>query len=72
MTLEASSLPTHLAKVVQRLNVVGPEASADTFLVASYIVEAAVKSLVIAFRAALAGMSRALLRIEQRRQLKTV
>ncbi len=41
------SLPTHIARVVSRLNVTGPDASADTFLVTSYVMEAVLKTAAI-------------------------
>ena len=53
MILDPSGLPTPVAKVAARLNVVGPEASADTFLVSSYLAEAAIKSIAIALYAGL-------------------
>ena len=49
--IDTSSLPTHLAVVARRLNVAGPEASGDTFLLTSYVTEAIVKSIGIALLA---------------------
>ena len=43
--IDSSALPTPLAVVVRRLNVCGPENSADTFLYASYVAEVAIKML---------------------------
>lgn len=53
MVIDISTLPTHLAAVGNRLNVTGPENSADTFLVASYLAESAIKSIAVVFHAAL-------------------
>ncbi len=54
--IDCTKLPTHVAKVVARLNVVGPDASADTFLCASYITEVVIKTLALSL---CAGMRRA-------------
>ena len=43
--IDNSALPTPLAVVVRRLNVCGPENSADTFMLASYVAEVAIKML---------------------------
>jgi hypothetical protein len=45
--MDASSLPTHIATVARRLQVVGNGASADTFLMASYIGECLIKTVAI-------------------------
>ena len=45
---DTAILPTHLARVVARVNLTGPDACADTFLMASYVIEALVKSIAIA------------------------
>lgn len=42
---DPASLPTHIARVVGRVNLAGPDASADTFLYASYVVESLIKTL---------------------------
>jgi len=46
-------LPTHLALVARRLNAVGPDASADTFLYTSYLAEAAIKTVACVLHGAL-------------------
>ena len=46
--IEPSAFPTHIARVVARLNVVGHEASGDTFLMASYVVESLIKTVAVA------------------------
>jgi len=51
--IETTTLPTHLALVAGRLNRVGPADSVNTFLYASYVVEALIKTVVIALRAGL-------------------
>ena len=51
--IDNSTLPTPLAIVVRRLNVCGPENSADTFMLASYVAEVAVKMLGVGLVAAL-------------------
>ena len=53
--IELSTLPTHVAQVARRLNIVGEEASADTFLITSYLAEAAIKTIAIAFHSGLSG-----------------
>jgi len=53
LVIENGSLPTPLALVVRRLNVCGPENSADTFLTASYVAEAAIKLIGIGLVAGL-------------------
>lgn len=45
--MDASSLPTHLARAVDRMNRTGPAASADSFLLASYVAEAFLKTLAV-------------------------
>ena len=45
--IELAKLPTHLARVVSRLNVIGFDASGDTFLLASYIAESLIKTIAI-------------------------
>jgi len=54
MVIDTSSLPTPLAKVGARLNVIGVDSFADTFLITSYVVETAIKTIGAAFYAALA------------------
>lgn len=44
-------LPTPLARVAQRFQAVGPDSSADSFLLLSYLVEAAIKAIAIALHA---------------------
>jgi hypothetical protein len=51
--LDARALPTPLAQVARRVNTVGLQASADSFLMVSYLVEASVKLLAIGLHAAL-------------------
>jgi len=46
--IDNSHLPTHIARAVTRFNIVGQDASADTFLITSYISESILKTLVIA------------------------
>jgi len=53
MLIDVSTLPTPIAKVGARLNVVGPNSSADTFLVTSYLAEVGIKLIAVAFYAAL-------------------
>ncbi|MGB7232460.1 MAG: hypothetical protein WBD19_12360 [Candidatus Acidiferrum sp.] len=48
MIINTAFVPTPLAKVASRLNIVGPSQSADTFLIASYLAEAAIKMMGIA------------------------
>ena len=57
MVIPLSSLPTHVALVARRLNVVGAEASADTFLCASYLAEVAIKTIALTFHAGMAEKS---------------
>jgi hypothetical protein len=49
MLIELSILPTPVAQVARRLNIIGNAHSADTFLAASYLAETAIKILAIAF-----------------------
>ena len=51
MIVETAHIPTPLARVASRLNVIGPSQSADTFLLASYLAETAIKMIGIAFYA---------------------
>jgi hypothetical protein len=53
MIIDPKYLPTPVAKVAARLNVVGPESSADTFLITSYLAEAAIKTIAAVFYAGL-------------------
>lgn len=53
MVINTECLPTHLALVATRLNVAGPDESADTFLLTSYLAEAAIKTIAATFHAAL-------------------
>ena len=53
MLIDVTTLPTPIAKVAARLNVVGPDSSADTFLIASYLAEIGIKTVAIALYAAL-------------------
>jgi hypothetical protein len=50
--IDTQELPTHVASVARRLNVIGDLAFADTFLETSYLAEAAIKSVAAALRAA--------------------
>jgi hypothetical protein len=58
MLINTDSLPTPLAKAASRLNVLGPDASADTFLLTSYLAEAAIKLIAAALYAGLKDRSR--------------
>lgn len=49
--IDPHKLPTHLANVVRRSNAIGDSASADTFLLTSYVVEAFIKTIAIALTA---------------------
>jgi tetratricopeptide (TPR) repeat protein len=51
--LGSAELPTHVAKSALRLSAVGVDASADTFLMASYLAEIAVKTIGVALQVAL-------------------
>jgi hypothetical protein len=53
MVIDVSVLPTHIAKAAARVNTVGPNSSADTFLTTSYLAEAAIKTVAIACYAGL-------------------
>ncbi|MFZ1085498.1 MAG: NB-ARC domain-containing protein [Terracidiphilus sp.] len=53
MIIDPKALPTPVAKVAARLNVVGPESSADTFLITSYLAEVAIKTIATVFYAGL-------------------
>lgn len=46
--LDNRGLPTHLARVAARLNLIGPDSSGDTFLATSYVVESLMKTMAIA------------------------
>src|SRR4051812_40125928 len=52
-TVDTGALPTPLAQVARRVNTVGIESSADSFLMVSYLVEAAIKLLAIGLYAGL-------------------
>lgn len=58
MLIETGQLPTHVAAVARRLNTVGPDASADTFLAISYVAKAAIKTIAVALHANLREQSR--------------
>ena len=45
--VDPASLPTHIAAVVSRVNCAGPDSSADTFLLTSYVVESLIKTIAI-------------------------
>jgi hypothetical protein len=49
--IDHGTVPTHLAKVMQRLNVEGAEGSADTWMMTSYVAETFVKTLAIVLAA---------------------
>lgn len=51
--IPTDSLPTHLAKCCARINAVGADASGDTFLMTSYLVEAFVKTVAIVLQVGL-------------------
>ena len=53
MNLDISTFPTPIGMVARRLKVAGPHASADTFLTASYLAEAATKAIAVVFHAGL-------------------
>lgn len=53
MTLNVNQLPTPLALVARRLAATGAESSADSFLMASYVAEAAIKHLAVVLQAGL-------------------
>ncbi len=53
MEINVSRLPTHLALVARRAGTIGKDASADTFLATSYLIEATVKTIAIVLVAAL-------------------
>ena len=57
--IDTTELPTHIARVAARLNAVGAEASADTFLSASYIIESLMKTMAISLCAGMRGSSAA-------------
>lgn len=60
-----SSLPTHVARVVARVNTAGPGDGAETFLLTSYAVESTIKTIGIALCAGLRrSSSTALYRFE--------
>src|SRR4051812_6558861 len=46
--LSTDTLPTPLAQAARRLNVAGPDGGAETFLMASYLAEVAIKLLGVA------------------------
>jgi NB-ARC domain len=58
MIIDTSILPTHVAQVATRVNVVGPDSSADTFLAVSYLAEATIKTIAIVLQSGLAERSR--------------
>jgi hypothetical protein len=45
MVIATDQLPTHLALVARRLNAIGPDDSANSFLLASYLAEATIKTV---------------------------
>src|SRR5437660_1360591 len=51
MQIEINKLPTHLAQVGRRLNVLAPDDLAATFLEASYLAEVAIKTVALIFLA---------------------
>jgi hypothetical protein len=51
--LPVDSLPTPLARVAQRFEAVGPHGAADSFLIAGYVAESAIKLITAAFQAGL-------------------
>lgn len=53
--LDIAGLPTPLAQVARRVNTIGLEASADSFLIVSYLFETSTKLLAVALHAALFG-----------------
>jgi hypothetical protein len=53
MLIPLEGLPTPLAQVANRLNIIGPSNSSDTFLTASYLSEAAIKLIVSTLYSAL-------------------
>lgn len=53
MDIQTAPLPTPLSQVVRRLNVCGPNDSAEKFLVASYVAEIAIKLLGVSLANAL-------------------
>jgi hypothetical protein len=53
MLIDTSKLPSHVAMVARRLNVIGPDASGDTFLTVSYLAEVAIKTIAVVFLTAL-------------------
>ncbi len=59
MLIELSILPTPVAQVARRLNIIGNAHSADTFLAASYLAETAIK--ILAYGIALAMLTYVLL-----------
>ncbi len=53
--MNSSSLPSHIALVARRLNQIGSENSADTFLITSYLAESMIKTLALVLRAGIAA-----------------
>ena len=53
MLIETKSLPTHVARSAARLNTIGAESSGDTFLMTSYLIESAIKTIAIALQISL-------------------
>lgn len=53
MQVETSKLPTHVAQVGRRLNVLAPDDLAATFLETSYLAEVAIKTIPLVFLAGL-------------------
>ncbi|MGH7989254.1 MAG: NB-ARC domain-containing protein, partial [Limisphaerales bacterium] len=49
MHIEINKLPTHMAQVGRRLNIVSPDDVAATFLEASYLAEVAIKTITLVF-----------------------
>lgn len=58
MHVDPQGLPTPLAQVARRVNTIGLEASADSFLMVSYLFEAAIKLLAIGLHAGLRPTAR--------------
>lgn len=53
MNFDISQLPTPIARVAQRFKSIGPDSSADSFLLLSYLFEAIIKAIGIALYAGL-------------------
>lgn len=55
--IDPARLPTHLALVARRCHAVGPSASADTFLMTSYLVELSLKTIALTLASGVAKSS---------------